>query len=121
MTCERKFEATVPWGCIAEIIADVRGGGAKPRVLASKAAWVLGCLLESLESVIDVPSVLAERSSQDLAEELEQRILGPDSVVEGPGGETIETSASPAAAIPPEVWAMLLQLLLQLIDEWRKG
>lgn len=115
-----KTQKQIPWGSIAEVIADVRGGTNRPRTLARKAAWCMTCLLDALEGE-DVPNIVFFKSKEDLAEELEEKVIAPVSVVEAPGGETIATAANPPKSLPPEVHAMLLQLMQQLIGEWRRG
>lgn len=99
--CAPKFDSTIPVDCVIEIVKSIAGGGPRNGENITKALWVAGCVTTSL-GLVGEPDV-----DLDAAGEASKLLA----TLEPADGSSIQ-----AAAIPPEVWAILLQILLKWLS-----
>lgn len=116
MSCEPKFEAEVPIQCAIDVVRALRNGDVGNGKVAKQALWLAGCTIESL-GMTDPPAVLpatfeagGETHVLDTAEQMAEFVdahylSSSDAVLE-------------VEAIPPEVWAIIIQIAVELLNRW---
>jgi hypothetical protein len=99
MACEPKFPEDIPLDCALEIVRSIMAGGVPgDGSLAVKACWVVGSLIQKFGSPLVDDGV--GTLNADSLETTERNLAYSETV----------------AAIPPEVWAILIQILLRWLD-----
>lgn len=101
-----KFEATIPLDMVMEVVTEVRSGKLSIET-AKKIAWIVGCSLEKVRPS-NGPVISGDAEGLDevfsLLDEMKRTLDQP-----------AFGAAQPAGAIPPAVWALLIELITKFL------
>lgn len=108
MPCEKKFTAEIPFDCVVEVYNDIRNGNVTVDT-AKKVIWIIGCSLESFNP--DGPLIVGNNGGLEEATEVAQELSAKLLTM------TENTPKGASFNIPPEVWIMLLEMILKLLKK----
>jgi hypothetical protein len=115
MGCTPKFEASIPIECVVDAVQNIRSGQITIET-AKKVLWAIGCVLEKVKPSnpsSPVTPIASEPTDPteltELTDEL-KRALSIPSFSSSPEGLQ-------GAGVSPEVWMMILELILKLLKK----